>query len=57
MVDEEAIILPKHEATDNKICFRLNILKLIAQNRPRFTFHSLQKGKEKLRNITDRRQG
>jgi hypothetical protein len=57
MVDEEAIILPKHEATDNKICFRLNILKSIVQNRPRFTFHSLQKVKEKLRNMADRRQG
>jgi hypothetical protein len=32
MKDEEAIILPKHEATDNKTSFRLNILKVIAQN-------------------------
>jgi hypothetical protein len=32
MMDEEAIILPKQEATDKKICFRINILQLNAKN-------------------------
>jgi len=31
-MDEETIILPKNQATDNKICGKLIILKLFAHN-------------------------
>jgi len=48
-MDEEAIILPKHEATDNKICFRLNILKIISQNTATVYISHFAKRKKEIR--------
>jgi hypothetical protein len=53
MMDEEAIILSKHEATDNNICFRFNILKSIAQNTATIYISQSAERKEKLRTIRD----
>jgi hypothetical protein len=46
---EETIILPKHEATDKRICFRLNILKLIAQNTATIYISQSGKGRREIK--------